>query len=76
MTLALIMGLKQFETVWIMTQGGPGNSTQTLSTLVYQEAFSLNRPGYATALAVVLSVLVMAVSVLVYQVSSRRNRLS
>jgi raffinose/stachyose/melibiose transport system permease protein len=75
-TLAVIMGLKQFETVWIMTQGGPGNSTQTLSTLVYQEAFSLNRPGYATALALVLSVLVMIVSGLLYRISSRRNRLS
>jgi len=58
-TLVLIMGLKQFETVWIMTQGGPGNSTQTIATVMYIEAFTLNNFGYATALAVVLSVVVM-----------------
>lgn len=73
-TLAVIMGLKQFETVWIMTQGGPGNSTQTLATLMYQEAFNLNNFGYATALAVVLSVVVIVVSGALYSVSSRRNR--
>jgi raffinose/stachyose/melibiose transport system permease protein len=76
LTLAVIMGLKQFETVWIMTQGGPGNATQTLATLIYQEAFSLNDFGYGTALALVLSVLVMIVSGVLYSVSSRRNRLS
>jgi raffinose/stachyose/melibiose transport system permease protein len=62
--------------VWIMTQGGPGNSTQTLATLMYQEAFTLNNFGYATALAVVLSVVVIVVSSALYSVSSRRNRLS
>lgn len=74
--LAVIMGLKQFETVWIMTTGGPGNSTQTLATLMYQEAFSLDSFGYATALAVVLSVLVIIVSGVLYSVLSRRNRLA
>lgn len=76
LTLALIMGLKQFETVWIMTQGGPGNATQTLATLIYQEAFSLDQFGYATALALVLSIIVMIISGVLYSVASRRNRLS
>ncbi len=76
LTLAVIMGLKQFETVWVMTSGGPGNSTQTLATLMYQEAFNLNSFGYATALAVVLSIIVIIVSGVLYSVTSRRNHLS
>ncbi len=76
LTLAVIMGLKQFETVWVMTSGGPGNSTQTLATLMYQQAFSLNSFGYATALAVVLSIVVVIVSGVLYSVTSMRNRLS
>ncbi|HEY3926219.1 MAG TPA: sugar ABC transporter permease [Acidothermaceae bacterium] len=76
LTLAVIMGLKQFETVWIMTTGGPANSTQTLATLMYQEAFSLNSFGYATALAVLLSIVVLIISGSLYSVSSRINRVA
>lgn len=61
-TLALVMGLRQFETVWVLTQGGPGNSTQTMATLMYTDAFTLNNYGYATAQAVVLTLIVIVAS--------------
>jgi raffinose/stachyose/melibiose transport system permease protein len=53
--LALLGGLKTFDQVWVMTQGGPGTSTQTLSTAIYQSAFVFGRYGYATALALILT---------------------
>ncbi|MFT4123129.1 MAG: sugar ABC transporter permease [Microbacteriaceae bacterium] len=54
-SLAILTGLKTFDQVWVLTQGGPGTSTQTLSTAIYQSAFVFGDYGYGTALAVVLS---------------------
>jgi raffinose/stachyose/melibiose transport system permease protein len=71
---AVIMGLKQFDTVWIMTEGGPANATQTLSTLVYQDAFQFNEYGYAIALSVVLAGIVLVIAVPLYRTMARRSR--
>lgn len=73
--ITIISGLKQFDTVWIMTQGGPGNSTQTLSTLIYRDAFTLGTFGYSIALAVVLTAIVVVVSIAQYTLLNRRRRL-
>lgn len=43
-----------FEQTYVLTHGGPANSTLTLSYYVYQNAFQFFRMGYATALAIVL----------------------
>ena len=37
--LSIIGGLKLFDQVWVLTNGGPGTSTETLSTLIYKDAF-------------------------------------
>jgi raffinose/stachyose/melibiose transport system permease protein len=60
LVLAIISGLKTFDQVWVLTQGGPGTSTHTMSTFIYLNAFVLGKYGYATAAAVVLTVLTMA----------------
>jgi raffinose/stachyose/melibiose transport system permease protein len=72
-TLALIMGLRQFETVWVLTQGGPGNSTQTMATVMYTDAFTLNNYGYATAQAVVLTLIVIVASGALNALGARRR---
>jgi raffinose/stachyose/melibiose transport system permease protein len=61
-TLSLIMSLKLFDQVISTTQGGPGYSTQTLSTLLYNEAFLYNRYGYGIALGLVVFVLIAVVT--------------
>jgi raffinose/stachyose/melibiose transport system permease protein len=58
-TLALVASLKTFDQVLALTQGGPGYSTQTLSTLLFNEAFLFDRYGFGMTLAVALLVLVM-----------------
>jgi raffinose/stachyose/melibiose transport system permease protein len=62
--LTVIGGLKTFDQVWVMTAGGPGTSTHTLSTAMYQVAFVFGRYGYGTALAVVLAVITMVIAVI------------
>ncbi len=52
--LNLIGGWKVFELVYVMTSGGPDRSTEVLSTYLYQQAFSFNAVGYASAIAVVI----------------------
>jgi multiple sugar transport system permease protein len=39
MLLGIVQGIRQFDVIWILTQGGPGGATQTLSTLLYSLAF-------------------------------------
>ena len=61
-TLSLITSLKLFDQVIATTQGGPGNSTQTLSTLLYNEAFLYNRYGYGIALGLIVFILIAVIS--------------
>ncbi|SLJ91323.1 carbohydrate ABC transporter permease [Arthrobacter sp. P2b] len=72
--LSLIGGLKLFDQVFIMTQGGPGGATNTISTLIYSNAFSLGRFGYAAALAVVLSIFVAVASIIQYRLLALQER--
>ena len=60
LTLSTIGGLKLFDQVFAITNGGPGYSTETLSTLIYKQAFVFGTYGYSTAVALVLTLLVAA----------------
>jgi raffinose/stachyose/melibiose transport system permease protein len=70
--LSTIGGLKLFDQVFAITNGGPGYSTETLSTLIYKQAFVFGSYGYSTAVALVLAILVAAVSLV--QLSYLRGR--
>ena len=72
--LSIIGGLKLFDQVWVMTAGGPGDSTQTLSTLIYKNAFQFNEYGYSVAIAIVLTVFVAVISSGQYGMLRRRER--
>ncbi|MDR7275709.1 carbohydrate ABC transporter permease [Catenuloplanes atrovinosus] len=72
--LSIIGGLKLFDQVYAMTGGGPGHATDTISTLIYKEAFTLGEFGYSIALAVVLTVIVAVASGAQYTVLSRGER--
>jgi multiple sugar transport system permease protein len=58
-----IGSFQMFDTVFVMTQGGPAGSTNTLNFHIYQQAFRLFRAGYASSLAVVLFALILLVTV-------------
>ncbi len=49
--------------VWVMTAGGPNNSSHTLASWMYKSAFFNDQMGYAAALAVVIFVITLAASV-------------
>lgn len=70
--LSTIGGLKLFDQVFAATNGGPGYATETLSTVLYKQAFVFGKFGYSTAVALVLALFVAAVSLIqVYYLRSR-----
>ncbi|MEV8349283.1 carbohydrate ABC transporter permease [Streptomyces niveus] len=74
--LSIIGGIKLFDQVYALTGGGPGHATDTLSTLIYKDAFTLGEFGYSIALAVVLTIIVAVVSAGQYFVLSRNEKAS
>ncbi|GAB2187895.1 sugar ABC transporter permease [Roseibium sp. LAB1] len=67
LTLQLILQLKIFDQIYLLSSGGPFNSSYVLLLMVYREAFQLNHGGYASAIALVLFLLIVVVSVLQFQ---------
>ncbi len=72
MVLRTIEAVKVFDIIYVMTRGGPADSTKTLSFLVYQEGFSFLRLGSAAAYAY-LVVLVSVLLIGLYIVLLRRQ---
>jgi len=62
-----------FDTVRVMTHGGPGTSTQVLVYYIYKQAFILNgKVGYAFAAAVVLMAMIGVLTLAYFRVLSKR----
>ncbi len=57
-----ILAFKLFQQVWVMTQGGPQNSTMTTIVYMYRQGFRQLRVGYAASIAVIFFLIVLAVS--------------
>jgi raffinose/stachyose/melibiose transport system permease protein len=70
--LTTIATLRVFDLVWIMTAGGPGHATETVSTYVYSTAFRSLDVGYAQAMATILMVVIVALAVVEYRVLNPR----
>ena len=71
-TLTVIAALASFDIVYLATQGGPGYQTMVPGVAIYQLAFTSNRLGAASALAVVLAIVVIAVIMPLQQLFKER----
>ncbi len=63
-TISTISAMKVFAEIYVMTKGGPLNSTKTIVYYIYERAFENLDLGYASALAVVLLIVVMLFSLI------------
>jgi ABC-type sugar transport system permease subunit len=61
---AIIQSVKVFEQPFIMTQGGPGTSTLVLYQYTWENAFKFYDMGYASAIAYVMGILILILSLL------------
>jgi len=62
--ITMIGAFKVFDIVYVLTRGGPANASQVLGTYIYYSAFTINRAGYASAIAVVLLIIAVSLGVL------------
>ncbi|RLP77067.1 sugar ABC transporter permease [Mycetocola tolaasinivorans] len=71
--LNLITALKLFDSVWLITQGGPAHSSEFLGTMIYSETSGASRDlGYASALSIILMLIAVATSIIVQRSSRER----
>ena len=69
--IRLIDALKTFDTIHVITLGGPGTSSETLNILLYQTAFAYYDLGYGSAIVVVFFLLILLISMLLLRVRQR-----
>jgi len=62
--LTLIGSMKTFDLIFVMTNGGPGDTSESLALRIYTEAFTLNHFGYATAVGIILTLFILGLSVI------------
>lgn len=69
--ITIVGSLQVFAQIAVLTQGGPGISTTVLVYYLYQQAFLFGRFGYGSVLAIVLFVIVLALTVVQWQLRKR-----
>ena len=72
LVILLMYSLKVFDLVWLMTGGGPGRSSEVLSTLMYKTTFSRNFFGRGASIGIVMFV-VSLIIILPFFVRRRRS---
>ena len=70
--LTSMIGMFQYFTLgWLLTQGGPNNSTEFFSLYLYRNAFQFFKMGYASAQAWILFIIILAFTLLIFRSSAR-----
>jgi len=73
LTLGMLEAMKNFETIYVMTRGGPQDATLTLGYYIWHLAFERNQMGYANAVGLFLWVTMIVLAVLNLFVTRRSN---
>ena len=60
--MALVNSFKVFDSIWVMTKGGPYRTSETLALTMYEESFIYNEFGKGAAVAIVLTLIILVVS--------------
>ena len=71
--ISMITGLQVFVPQWVMTQGGPVDSTLVMSLNIYRTAFVFLEGGRAAAMSVVLFLIIGAVTLVQFKLASMRD---
>jgi raffinose/stachyose/melibiose transport system permease protein len=71
LTITVIFALRNFDLIWVTTRGGPGDETTTPSVMLYELGFEARRLGSASAIAVLLTVLILLVTIVIVRLGER-----
>lgn len=69
--VGVIGGLQVFDQPYVMTRGGPGDASRTVVMTLYEAAFKNQEIGYASAIAVILFIVIMIVTAVQFALSRR-----
>jgi multiple sugar transport system permease protein len=69
--MAIIAALQIFDQPYVLTRGGPGDSTRTAVMVIYESAFQQLEFGRASAIGIVLTLVIMGVTALQFRLSRR-----
>ena len=69
--MSIINELRQYDIVKVITDGGPGYSTETITYNILTQAFGNNKTGYSSAIAVFLFVLIATIAVIQINISNK-----
>lgn len=73
MVLSMISSLKIFDQIAVMTDGGPGFETETLTYIIYKVGIGELRQGFGTAMALVLFLIILIITVIQVKVLQKRE---
>jgi raffinose/stachyose/melibiose transport system permease protein len=71
--LSVLGSLQIFDLVWVMTQGGPANVSNTMATYLYQFGFLRSQLGYGSSVAVIMFLMCFGFSLIYQQRVMRRD---
>ena len=69
--LSVIYSFQVFDLIYVMTGGGPGFSTTMMVQYIYQSAFVSSEMGYASAMGIVLFLMILLFTLLQWRVNRR-----
>ena len=71
LVIRTIDALKAFDTIFVISNGGPGTASETINIFLYQTAFAYYDMGYASAVTVVFFALILLVTLLLFSVRQK-----
>lgn len=69
--LMTIWSVNDFETPWLLTQGGPSNATESLMILAYKDTFARNSVGAGSAVAFISLIILMILAIVMMRFRNR-----
>jgi ABC-type sugar transport system permease subunit len=69
--VSVVFAIREFNTIYVMTNGGPASSTQTLPLLMFQQFYQNNELGYGAATATVMFVIMLGITWAQFKLSRR-----
>ncbi|HUV07772.1 MAG TPA: sugar ABC transporter permease, partial [Spirochaetia bacterium] len=75
MMYSTIKNLKIFGEVFVMTGGGPGNSTVTIGFKIYEEAFKFYNYGIANAMAIIMFLIILIITMIQFKLLENKTRI-
>ena len=73
LVIRTIDALKAFDTIFVISGGGPGSASETINQLLYLTAFNYYDMGYASAIVVVFFLLILAITLVLLRVRQREK---